>query len=162
MALTAERLRELLVYTPETGEFHWAVSKGAARRGGLAGGSVGGTGYLNIGIDGKLYRTHRLAWLYVYGEWPENEIDHINLVKTDNRIKNLRQASHTENMANKPVYKNNVGGLKGVRKRGQKWHAQIQSGGKIKFIGSFSTPEMAAAAYSAAAQEMFGEFARAA
>lgn len=102
MILTAERLRELLTYDPETGEFRWRYTRGCRARGQIAG-TVTCLGYLTIAIDGRKYKAHRLAWLHVHGEWPYPEIDHINRIKLDNRLVNLRRATRAENNANRVV-----------------------------------------------------------
>jgi hypothetical protein len=91
--LTAERLRERLHYDAETGVFTRRVGSGHAHAGDMAG-SVHSTGYVRIGIDGGKYTAHCLAWLYVHGVWPSDQIDHINRNRSDNRIANLRQRRH--------------------------------------------------------------------
>ena len=97
--VSAERLRQLLDYAPETGRFYWRKQRGSA-----AAGSEAGTwhshGYRVINIDGVAYYAHRLAWLYVHGEHPAGEIDHINAIPADDRIANLRQCSRSENARN--------------------------------------------------------------
>jgi len=155
-ALTAERLRELLHYDPETGEFTWRANRG----GGVKAGDIAGTistskGYRNIWIGGN-YKAHRLAWLYVHGVWPEAQIDHINQNKADNRMENLRLVTHAENMQNRPCQRNNVSGFKGVApcRRTGRWQALICSNNKQIHLGLFATPEMAHAAYCAAAARL--------
>lgn len=100
--MTQEELHQLLEYNPETGEFFWksCVSK-RIKVGQKAGSICKIHGYELIGIKNKQYRAHRLAWLYVYGKWPNPEIDHINRVKTDNRIANLREADRSMNNLNR-------------------------------------------------------------
>ena len=99
--LTQEQVKELFDYDPETGDLVWRVKRGTH---GVAGKIAGGLdhhhGYFRIRIDGKLYRTHRIIWLYVYGAWPVNDIDHVNGLRHDNRICNLREATRAENMQN--------------------------------------------------------------
>lgn len=85
--LTQSRLKTILHYDPETGMFRWRVSNGAAKAGRLAG-SLRPNGYLHIGVDCNRYYSHRLAWLYVYGVWPKDQLDHINGIPNDNRIAN--------------------------------------------------------------------------
>lgn len=128
-SVTRQRLMELLEYLPSTGRFIWRQDVGRNRAGTLAG-NVCPKGYWRVGIDGRSYRTHQLAWLYVYGEWADL-IDHVNGCKVDNRIANLRKATVSENMANTPVARNNTAGFKGVvpMKNG-KWGARITSGGR--------------------------------
>jgi len=153
--LSAQRLRELLAYDPIKGEFRWRIGRKGAPMGALAGGKTS-HGYINIGVDrtGQHY-AHRLAWLYMNGEWPTCEIDHINGNRTDNRWSNLRGVSSTVNKQNKrrPQSNNKSGflgvSLKSSRKTGpRKWLAQIAlPGGKRKAIGTFKTPEEAHEAY---------------
>lgn len=159
-ALTADRLREVLTYDPETGVFRWKVRTSIR----VTVGEVAGylrDGYRFITIDGRKYRAHRLAWLYMYGVWPA-ELDHVNGDRADNRISNLREATRTQNNANTPIRKNNTSGVKGVcwDKRKRKWMAQIRVRGVQRFLGYYETTEEAGEAYAAAAARYFGEFAR--
>ena len=146
--LTQERLKELLDYDPETGVFVRKASRGTAKAGSVAG-CMYNTGYIMIRIDSKDYTAHRLAWLYVYGCWPTNQIDHINRVKDDNRLCNLREATQSENNWNVGKYKNNKSGLTGVswHNSTKKWQAQISVNGKLIYLGLFDTPEEGHAAY---------------
>lgn len=159
--LTKQRLRELLSYDPETGDFRWLVNRGTVRVGSVAG-TPNAKGHLQIRIDGVKYYSHRLAWLWVYGAWPLDQIDHINAVKYDNRLSNLRAASSSENGRNRGAQKNNSSGLKGVyqRKKLGKWQASIKLYGKLKHLGTFTSAESASAAYAAAAHKYHGDFAR--
>ena len=159
--LTQQRLRELLSYDPETGDFRWLVSRGKVRVGGVAG-TPNAKGHLQIRIDGVKYYAHRLAWLWAYGVWPLDQIDHVNAVKDDNRLSNLRAASHAENARNRGAQKNNSSGLKCVyqRKDAGKWQASIRLDGKLKHLGTFTSAESASAAYAAAAHKYHGDFAR--
>jgi hypothetical protein len=162
--ISAERLRELLEYNPQTGVFIWKISGPGRKKGKVAGG-VDGEGYWQIGVGGRgQTRAHRLAWLYVHGEVP-SRIDHRDLDKLNNRIDNLRVATGSQNKANGTAYANNKSGLKGVSYlsgRAKPWRATIQCQGKWKFLGYFDTAEAAHAKYLEAAKEAFGEFARAA
>jgi len=124
-------------------------------------GSLNGVGYIDIGIDGKIYRASRLAWLYMTGEWPQKTVDHENLLKIDNRWENLREAGASKNGANRRKLKNNTSGFKGVAVNRGKWSASIRVGYKSIWLGRHDTPEEAHAAYMAAAKEHFGEFAHA-
>lgn len=155
------RLRELLHYDPETGVFTWAMDKNRARKG-MRAGKVAKSGYRRIQIDGVQYNEHELAWLYVHGERSTPTIDHKNMVKTDNAIANLRQATTAQNQQNKPAQSNNTSGFKGVSKfaRTGRWRAEIKANGVKKYLGSFADPEAAAEAYRAAAANLHGEFAR--
>lgn len=153
--VSAQRLRELLAYDPLTGEFRWRVGRKRAPMGALAGGKTS-HGYIRIGVDmgGQQY-AHRLAWLYMTGEWPSCEVDHINGDKSDNRWSNLRGVSSTINKQNKRrPQSNNKSGFLGVSLNSSrkncpsKWLAQIcLPGGKRRFLGNFKTPEEAHEAY---------------
>jgi hypothetical protein len=163
MTLTQERLRELLHYDPDTGQFTWRRSVGPMKAGSRAG-KRHHIGYIRIAIERRTYMAHRLAWLYIHGVWPQGITDHINRDRADNRIANLREATYTLNMANTPIQKHNVSGFKGVvfRKDRKKWKASIRANGRYYYIGLFDTPEAAHDAYFAAAKRLFGDFARAA
>jgi len=156
--LTAQRLRELLEYSPETGEFKWRKPPRNKDIPGLVAGSQTGR-YVMIGIARVLYYGHRLAWLYVHGEWPARDLDHINRDCRDNRIANLRLATDSENLCNKPVRRDSRTGLKGVAPKRKKYAARITKEGRIHFLGSYDTPEDAHAAYCRAARELHGDFA---
>ena len=152
---------KILTYDAESGLFYW--NKETSKR--LIKGSVAGTvdgGYVMIGIDRKQYRAHRLAWLYVYGEIPKEQVDHINCIKTDNRIENLRLASHGQNCSNREKQSNNTSGYKGVCfiKSKEKWRARIGYNGKKIYIGLFNTAKEASYAYKEKAIELHGEFAK--
>lgn len=161
--LTVERLRDLLEYEPDTGIFRWKVRNSrSVWPGDVAGGSAG-AGYISIRVDGWLYRAHRLAWFHVHGEWPPLLIDHRNGKRDDNRLENLRLASHVDNLANSIKRRHNRSGFKGVfwGTQTKKWQARIRRDGKTTHLGLFDTPEEAHAAYANAAQRVHGEFARA-
>ncbi len=160
--INVARLRELMTYDPETGEFMFVKRRGY-RKAGEKAGSITAFGYWRIRIDGKEYPAHRLAWLYVHGVWPENDLDHINLDKLDNRMTNLRIATPAQNNANQPLTIRNSSGFKGAtwHKRCQKWQAAIKVSGKNIHLGLFESAEAAHDAYIKAAKEHYGEFARA-
>jgi len=150
--LTAQRLRELLHYNEDTGEFTWIVSRGNQfSKPGMKAGFKDTYGHLGIEIDGKRYLSHRLAWLYVYGKWPDRQIDHINRIRDDNRIQNLRDVHGVVNANNKGNYRNNTTGFKGVTIKNGRFIAQIKIDGKCKYFGSFETSEKASEAYQKAA-----------
>ncbi len=150
--LTAEMLRERLSYNTETGEFRWKTTKprSSARPGDIAG-SVS-NGYRIIEIDGKRHLGHRLAWLYVYGRWPERMIDHVDGNRSNNAIGNLRDVSRAVNGQNqKRAQSHSSTGVLGVtrikRAGGKPYMAQIVVGGKLKYLGVYSTAEEAGAVY---------------
>lgn len=154
--LTAERLRELLVYSKVTGVFRWrATRRGQRPRIGDEAGSVGDSGYRVIGIDGIAYGAHRLAWLYVTGEWPTHQVDHRNRRRDDNRWKNLRKATSAEQRQNQSVGSNNKTGFLGVRlHRCGKYEANIKVGKKALYLGLFGTATEASDAYIAAKKKL--------
>ena len=150
--LTQSRLQEILHYDPETGDFTWAVRTSTRIRAGDTAGYLRTDGYRVIKVNGRLYRAHRLAWLYVYGVWPADQMDHRNGVCDDNRLCNLREATNAENHQNQAKYDNNRSGFMGVRwhSRALKWASQITFAGRQKHLGLFGTPQAAHAAYLAA------------
>lgn len=161
MAITAERLRDLLDYDVETGIFTWRSSGKRAGCKGLR--NNGKYQYWVIRADRVLYSAHRLAWLYVTGEWPREIVDHINGDPEDNRFCNLRLADKSRNNSNSKVRADNKSGLKGVQRQRNKagtYMARITVNGKSRYIGTFPTKEEAHAAYAAEARKHFGEFAR--
>jgi len=161
--LTQSRLQELLHYDPGSGEFHWRVQKKNNHSAGDIAGCRMRSEYWTIHIDGRNYRAHQLAWLYMQGEWGRPLIDHRDGNPLNNRWSNLRLSSHTENAANRPRLRSNTSGFKGVsfdRRRG-KWLAQIQKQGRRYPIGRYDTAQEAHEAYATAARLLFGEFARA-
>lgn len=148
--LTQERLKSLMTYNPETGEFVRSCFRSANAKVGDVAGHLDSHGYLCIYIDGYLYRSHRLAWLYVYGTFPKEDLDHIDTVRTNNRIANLRKADRTFNMQNKRrPSANNKSGFLGVyfHKPLQKFAAQIRINGRNTHLGLFGTAEDAHQAY---------------
>lgn len=157
-----EEMRSFLEYNEENGSFYW--KRKAARNtiiGSVAGARNDG-GYIIIAIRKRKFRAHRLAWLFVHGSPPPGDIDHINGVRDDNRIANLRLATHSQNMANSRVPCTNTSGIKGVvwDKKLNKWRALIKVNKKSKHIGLFEDKEAAAAAYLEVAKAHFGEYAR--
>jgi hypothetical protein len=151
--VTQSRLKELLDYSPETGLFTWKVANSKRIHVGDVAGSPSAKGYILIGVDGCVYRAHRLAWLYVYGKFPELYIDHINHIKTDNRIENLRDVSigvNNENKNSSSIYKKSCNVLGVSREKDhRRWRAVITINRKQVHIGYFDTVEEAEAAYVA-------------
>ncbi len=146
--LTAERLRELLEYDSETGVFRWRVKSGSKSAGSIAG-TLHKNGYCTkIMVDRKGFAAHRLAWLYMTGEWPALEVDHKNCIGTDNRWSNLRLVTRHENMQNKRrAHRNNKTGFLGVSIQDGRYRADIYDSGKHRFLGFHDTPEQAHAVY---------------
>lgn len=155
--LSADRLRELLDYNPETGDFfHRSTSYCGAnnrvrvRAGDRAGHKSQVTGYLVLRVDGRNYQAHRVAWLYVYGVWPRNEIDHIDGDRSNNRISNLRDVSRAVNAQNLRWNNLNTASKhRGVHfnKPTGRWYAKIKVGGKVFSLGGYANPEDAHAVY---------------
>lgn len=150
--LTAEYLRSVLDYDPETGVFTWKVRTSTKVKIGDITGSLDGRGYLQIGVCSRLHKAHRLAWLYVYGEWPKLSIDHINRNRADNRISNLRDVTSKQNNQNAGKRSDNKSGHPGVYwyKPYNKWRAQIKHNQKKIHLGYFTTIEDAVSARKAA------------
>ena len=150
--LTAEKLRMLLHYDPETGIFTRKVRTSPRIKVGDVAGSVNTSGYLLISVQSRLYLAHRLAWLYVYGEWPKLTIDHVNRNTSDNRIANLRDISHKQNGQNASIRIDNTSGHTGIIWCGRegKWLARICHNYKTIHLGYFTDREDAIAARKAA------------
>ncbi len=165
IGLTAPILKELLRYEPETGIFVWLEVKpvnGAAKRrnrlfAGRECGAVDDRGYLRIRVLGTKYRAHRLAWLYVFGAWPEGEIDHKNCDRLDNRLVNLREASRSDNMRNVALQKNNKSGAKGIwQTPSGTWRCVVNH----RHVGNFSSLQEAVVVRTKYIADKHGEFAR--
>ena len=155
-------LREKLSYDPCTGVFKWlSLPPKSKKRTGDIAGCYDNNGYCVIKIDRKKYYAHRLAWLYVYGEWPSGLIDHIDCEPANNRLSNLRVATYGQNVSNsKKVL--SASGYRGVylMKSTGRWLACITSDGQRTNLGYHATKEEAFQAYKAAAKTLHGEFAR--
>jgi len=147
LMLDRKRLKEVVRYDKKTGLFYWKVSTGKASRGGIAG-HTDSHGYTKISIDGVKYFAHRLAWFYVRGVWPLQNIDHIDRCKSNNKLANLRDVSQALNSLNGPLRKNNSSGYTGVSydpRRGS-WVAYVTRSRQKKHLGSFETCHQAAKA----------------
>ncbi len=165
--LTAERLREVLHYAPETGWWTWLICKGGPTLGTTRRAGSKNTykdhnsAYRRIMVDGRFYPEHRLAFLYMTGHWPAGAIDHVNRNGEDNRWCNLRECTISQNAANARMRIINNSGYRGVSWNTymQKWQAGIKVNGKATGLGYFNSKENAALAYNFAAVKAFGEFA---
>ena len=133
-----ERLKDIIKYDHESGNAFWRVSRGSAKKGTRI--TCESNGYIVVRIDGKLYRLHRVLFKMYHGYEPENDIDHINGIKTDNRISNLREASRSCNNfnANFGVGRTGVRGVK-MSKNGTRYEARIKRGGVAKHLGAYDT-----------------------
>ena len=157
--LTREKVRELFYYEPSTG---WFINRftrnNTAKKGALAG-TIDGKGYGQIGVGGKLYRTHRLVWLYHYGNVPAI-LDHTNRDRLDNRIENLRPSTLSQNHANRSKSASAAGSrYKGVsRHTHRKWQAQAKVEGVSHHLGLFDDEEDAFAAYCSFMRGAYGEY----
>jgi hypothetical protein len=162
MALLQSELKEVLTYCPDSGVFVWNCSRNGFVRAGQVAGSMSSKGYVYISIGYKKYQAHRLAWLWMRGNFPAKEIDHINGNPSDNRWCNLRYATRAQNQQNRKRAVVNTSGLKGVsfHKQSGLWRARITAQGKRVHLGGFNCPTAAHIAYCKAAKAYFGEFAR--
>jgi hypothetical protein len=155
---TAEYMRGIFWYDLSAGALFYKGRRGVVH--GIKAGCVGSHGYVVVKAYRIPYLAHRIAWLIMTGEWPEQEVDHINGNKADNRWDNLRLATHGQNVANSGARR---GGLKGAywHKRSSRWQSQIWDHGRIRHLGYFDNERDAHLAYVNAAQTVFGEFANA-
>lgn len=144
-----DRLREVLVYEPDTGLLRWRLTLGARAKAGDRAGSRCGHGYVAVGLDGiRSVPAHRIAWALTHGSWPSIEVDHINGDRADNRLSNLRLATTAENHQNmRRARRDNTTGVLGVSRSGDRYRAQIQVAGRKHWLGEHATPEQAHAAY---------------
>lgn len=162
--LPQKLVKMLWRYDPETGYFYWLVRYGHCEIGDRAGFQKyrkHGSGPITMIFGGHHYMAHNLAWIYMTGRNPNNEVDHINRDQTDNRWKNLRAATRSQNQANTRLYKNNKLRIRGVHfvKANGRYRVMISHDGKNKHLGYFNTVDEAATAYSVAARAVHGKFA---
>lgn len=160
MKLTQARLKEVLRYESNTGEWFWLVRKSQAKGPGDIAGSVMKDGYVTIMVDGERFLAHRLAFFYMEGFLPTKQIDHIDTNKSNNRWLNLRQATPRQNQFNHRRKITNTSGYKGVTYFRGRWRAMIRIDGKIVFLGMFNTPLLASEAYQQASNNYHKEFSR--
>jgi hypothetical protein len=158
--LTSRRLRELLNYDPETGDFTWIATRSGVRS--RIAGSKNQKGHIQICIDGRKYSASRLAFFWVKRRWPKHQADHKNLDTSNNRWGNLRDATNAQNCRNQRRPINNTSGFKGVsfHKLTGKYQASIRKDYRRRYLGLFETPQLAFDAYKTAADKLFGKFAR--
>jgi hypothetical protein len=160
--ITQEYLKSILSYDLNTGIFTWIDCRVRYEKNGTVAGTLNKTGDVAIKINGKRYKAHRLAWLYVYGEFPEKLIDHINGIRNDNKISNLRLANRFQNAQNSRKPLNNSSGFKGVsfHKNTGRWQCRIRVNNKEIHLGLYDTPELAHSAYCHASKKYHAEFGR--
>ena len=158
--MTQSELKSLLNYDQDTGIFTW-IKQVSNKKIGLIAGTEHPKGYVIIRINKHNYRAHRLAWLYINGEWPKNILDHINGVRSDNRISNLREVTNSQNNYNSKMSSKNTSGVKGVswHKRDKKWRVQIRINCKNYHLGSFDDFELAQLIAYEARIKFHGEYA---
>ena len=148
-------MKELFDYDAETGNLVWKVDRCANKMMGKIAGTFASKGYWRICVDYKPYQSHRLVWLWHHGFMPKRYLDHINGVRNDNRIENLREATNTENQQNrKKANVTNQFGLLGVSKTRNRWRAEISINNRKIYVGIFATPEEAHVAYLAKKREV--------
>jgi len=153
--MTADLVREIFRYEPESGKLFWNISPTRSVRAGAEAGRVSWQGRVEVGFSGRKYIASRLVWLYVTGEWPMHEIDHINQNPLDNRIANLRDIPRAQNQQNiSRAQSNSKSGIRGVVRRGDKWAAIIMLRKKQTYLGMFDTPHEAEDAYRSAKRKI--------
>ncbi len=136
--ITYDTVNDLLRYDPESGDLFWRANRAKMKAGSVAGG-IGGKGYWHVSINNKSYLAHRIIWLIYYGRWPEDQLDHINHNKLDNRIKNLRSVMGYENNRNTTIRKDNKSGVIGVfwHSTQKVWESNIGVDGQLKYLGIY-------------------------
>lgn len=156
MTITVEHLKSRLKYYPESGEFRWINGP----RSGLLAGAVDSYGYAIIKLNKKIYKAHRLAFLYTHGRMPDGEIDHINHDKLDNRICNLRECSTKQNLQNREFSKTAESGVRGVyRSSSGNFRVRVCVEGKNVGFGSYRDLELAELVAREAREKLRGQFA---
>lgn len=157
MANSAISFDDAFSYNPDTGIVSWKVKRQGPAKLNCQAGSLSNYGYYKIKFNGRMYLAHHIAWYLHYGEFPSSDLDHINRVRTDNRISNLRLATRSLNSQNRGIPSSNKTGFAGVVKhKTGKFQAQIKANGKYKYLGLFITAEAANEAYQIAKAELHG------
>lgn len=155
LSLSAAGARQAFAYCPQNGKIHFRSS-------GKIAGTLTHVGrerrYWVLKVKGRTIYCHRLAWLLMTGEWPLNDVDHIDGDGSNNQWDNLRSATRSQNLFNRRAQANNTSGFKGVHRFRNKWHAQIRANGKRYHLGFFVLKEDAAAAYAKAAARLHADF----
>lgn len=161
---SSEILHSLFTYEPDTGLLRWKINRAQMKIGDVAGAQRGEGGYVQVSVNRKLYRAHLIIWKMVTGKEPTNQIDHWDTVKNNNRWENLREATKSQNSANRGLMATNTSGAKCVfwYKAYQKWAVQIWKDGKAHFGGYHEEFEAATARSESMQKELYGKFARAA
>lgn len=157
--ITFEEADRLLKYDPETGILYWKEDRSSSIKKGSAANTLSENGYIRICVNGKRYLGHRLAWLLFYKEHPGSSIDHINNIRSDNRIENLRVVSISMNNFNRTMQKNNTSGYRGVTfdKSRKLWMSQIHKNGMYIYLGRYQSKEIAAEVYKAKMLELYSD-----
>lgn len=160
--VTQELLKEIYEYSEATGLFIFKKTRGGVKRGSIAGSAIksGESFYLRVNIGGVQLMAHRLAWLYVYGVFPVNEIDHIDGDSMNNRICNLREATRKQNNENVKLRTNNTSGYRGVAwsASAKKWRAMLQHNKKPIHVGYFSDANEASLAVTEMRSKLFSHY----
>ena len=152
---------EWLTYLPKEGEFVWRKKPNRRIRIGSYAGSLREDGYVNVRLEGTSYMVHRLVFLKEHRRWPTEILDHIDTDRRNNRIDNLRECDHGQNLCNRGAQVNNTSGYKGVARcsRNTGWVSRIHVHGKTTYLGTFNTRKEASRAYMEAAKQYHGDFA---
>ena len=155
--LDLQYLKTVLDYDSNTGVFTHRTTRSPKAFPGAKAGRINTNGHRQIGLDGERYMAHRLAWFWVHGIWPSDEIDHINGNRDDNRIRNLRSATRKQNMENQALHCNNASGFRGIswHKANEKWTAYVNHNGKRFYLGIYSSVTEAVAVVRAKRDELF-------
>lgn len=154
------KIRKAISYDPVSGSLFWNINRGGSAKAGTVAGTVNSKGYIVVGLFGKRYQAHRLAWFIYFGNWPVDQVDHVDGNKINNSIRNLREATNSENCRNRSIKSTNKAGYKGVSKLPSgRFSSEISSSGNRVYLGSFDTAEHAHAAYCRAAKLAHGVYA---